>query len=83
MITVSIVELKAKASELVHRAENGERIVITRNGKNVAEISASNPLSISSVEKEAWLRSRIAQQTTSNGPISSEEIRDWINEGRR
>jgi prevent-host-death family protein len=83
MIIVSIVELKAKASELVHRAENGERIVITRNGKSVAEISATDPFASDPVEKETWLRSRIMQQTTANGPITGEEIKEWINEGRR
>lgn len=37
----SVAEAKAKFSELVSRAEAGERLVITRHGKPVAEIAAS------------------------------------------
>jgi antitoxin (DNA-binding transcriptional repressor) of toxin-antitoxin stability system len=38
--TLTIAEAKAKFSELVRRAEAGERFIITRHGKPVAEIAA-------------------------------------------
>ena len=37
----SIAEAKAKFSELVKRAEAGERFVVTRHGSPVVEIAAS------------------------------------------
>ncbi len=38
-MNVSIKEAKNKLSELVRRAEAGERVVITRDGKPVADLS--------------------------------------------
>ncbi|ATU95747.1 type II toxin-antitoxin system Phd/YefM family antitoxin [Phyllobacterium zundukense] len=38
-MNVSIAEAKAKFSELVARAQSGEKIVLTRHGKAVATIS--------------------------------------------
>ena len=40
MPQVSIAEAKARFAQLVARAEAGERIVITRHGKPVAQVSA-------------------------------------------
>jgi antitoxin (DNA-binding transcriptional repressor) of toxin-antitoxin stability system len=39
MATVSIREAKNKLTDLVRRAERGERIVVTRNGAPVADIT--------------------------------------------
>ena len=47
MAHVSIAEAKASFAHLVARAEAGERIVITRHGKPVAQVSAlPKPLAI-------------------------------------
>ncbi len=35
---ISVKDCKNQLSELIHRAENGESIVVTRHGKAVAEI---------------------------------------------
>jgi prevent-host-death family protein len=83
MITVSIVELKAKASELVHRAEKGERVIITRNGKSVAELSSTDMIADDLADKAAWIRERIGKHATVNPPVTLEEIHEWIHEGRR
>jgi antitoxin (DNA-binding transcriptional repressor) of toxin-antitoxin stability system len=40
MAQVSIAEAKAGFAQLVARAEAGERIVITRHGQPVAQVSA-------------------------------------------
>lgn len=42
-MNISIKEAKNKLSELVRRAEAGETVVITRDGKPVAELSDFKP----------------------------------------
>lgn len=42
MRTVSVADAKAHLSELIDRAEAGERLVITRRGKPVAEIAPTS-----------------------------------------
>ena len=37
---VSVAEAKNRLSELIHAVEKGERVVITRHGKPVAQIAA-------------------------------------------
>lgn len=41
MISVSIQELKQRLSELIRKAANGERVLITRHNKPVAYLSSS------------------------------------------
>ena len=43
MTTMNIAEAKSKLSELVARAEAGEEVVIARNGKPAARITAVEP----------------------------------------
>jgi prevent-host-death family protein len=43
MNTYSVAEAKAHLSELLARAENGEKVVITRRGQPVAQLSAVEP----------------------------------------
>lgn len=42
MITKSVAEAKSKFTELLRAVEAGERIVITRHGKPVAELSPAS-----------------------------------------
>jgi prevent-host-death family protein len=42
-IQMNIAEAKAKLSELVSRAEEGEDVVLARNGKPVATLQALKP----------------------------------------
>jgi prevent-host-death family protein len=60
MLTVSLVDAKARLSELLDKVESGEEIVITRYGKPVAHIrqvvSSKKPLP---VEKLAAFRARM------------------------
>jgi prevent-host-death family protein len=39
--TFSVAEAKAKFSELLSRAEAGERLTVTRHGRPIVEITAS------------------------------------------
>jgi len=41
--TVSTAEAKARFTEILRRAEAGERIVVTRHGKPVVELAPANP----------------------------------------
>lgn len=45
MTTMNIAEAKAKLSELVARAEAGEEVVLTRNGKPAAKLVAAPAVS--------------------------------------
>lgn len=91
MQEVTIAEAKARLTQLVEKAEQGEAIAITRNGKAVAHIT---PAPISGIEKgeatasdqkphktafEEFLRERATWRGIKATP---EEIRSWINEGR-
>lgn len=40
--TFSVAEAKAKFSELLSRAEAGERLTVTRHGRPIVDISASS-----------------------------------------
>ena len=42
-MNIPVSEAKAKFSEIVRRAESGEEIVLTRNGKEVALIRGMGP----------------------------------------
>ena len=80
-MTVSIVELKAKASEIVSRAEKGEHVTITRNGKPVAQLDSM----IYAPEKALSLAEVNALLEASRVPglhLSPDEIKELINEGR-
>jgi prevent-host-death family protein len=62
MLTVSLVDAKARLSELLDKVESGEEILITRYGKPVAHIrqvvSSKKPLPL---EKLAAFRARMPQ----------------------
>ncbi len=76
MRTVGIFEAKNRLSELVSQAERGERVLLTRNGRPVAEIV---PVSGDKKQAEAamkWILSR-------RWKLGGQSIKDLINEGRR
>ena len=78
-----VAEAKARFSELVGRAENGEEIVIKRHGAPVAKLVQVVPkLSVEErrrrrLEYDAWVQAH----GTPLGPDLT--IKDLINEGRR
>ena len=81
---VPIAEFKDRLSELVAAAEAGEDIVITRHGRNIAKVIGMVQ------DKNARKREAIdalyalgQQIRARNGPTTSSEIREWIEEGRR
>jgi prevent-host-death family protein len=74
--TVGIFEAKNRLSELVSQAERGERVLLTRNGRPVAEIV---PISTDKKKAESamkWILSR-------RWHLRGLSIKDLVNEGRR
>lgn len=87
METVGLFEAKTHLSELIARAERGEETIITRHNKPVAKI-----VPISEVSPELVARRRKALQELQaigrtmearGGPITREEVLEWVHEGRR
>lgn len=54
MTDVSIRDLRNKGGEIVDRAAAGEKIVITRDGTPVAELTALNPQLTTAQIIERW-----------------------------
>jgi prevent-host-death family protein len=87
MESVGLFEAKTHFSELVARAEQGEEVIITRHNKPVAKI-----VPITEVSPELY-RQRLAavaelqavgrEMQRRGGPITNEEILEWVREGRR
>ena len=80
MKEIGAFEAKNKLAELLDRAENGEEIIITRHGKQVARLGPiQKPF-----DREA---ARQAVEDIKNLPkgmhIDDATIREFINEGRR
>ena len=75
---VKVAEAKARLSELLKRVESGEEIVIARGNVAIArvvpETDQPNPAATL-----AAMRARRRRYS----PATREEIRDWIEEGRR
>lgn len=79
-------DAQTRLPELVRRAEAGERVVLTENGREVAEIT---PLVAAADDREArrrWLDKMTEHREalrTRGVRVTQAEIREWINEGRR
>jgi prevent-host-death family protein len=87
MESVGLFEAKTHFSELIARAEQGEEVIITRHNKPVAKI-----VPITEVSPELF-RQRLAavaelqavgrEMQRRGGPITNEEVLEWVREGRR
>ena len=82
MATIGAYEAKTKFSELLERAEKGERITITRHGKPVAELA---PAKVRDVERarEAAKKIRALRKEIGHVDVTWEQIKRWQNEGRK
>ena len=78
---VNLSDAKARLSELLDEVENGQTLVITRHGKPVAQLSPANP---DRDEKARAAMRAIMEMRKRGAPRATrEEIREWINEGRK
>lgn len=88
MITVGAFEAKTKLSELLDRVERGEEVLITRHGKPVARLVAGTDEASPRPDVAERLKSTrlaLAQSLAERGqpPFCAEEVRSWIEDGRR
>ncbi len=87
METVGLFEAKTHLSELIARAERGEEVIITRHNKPVAKIvpisKVSPELVRQRLEAVAAMQAIGRDMIERGGPITNEEILEWVREGRR
>ena len=89
MDTVGLFEAKTHLSELIARVERGDEVVITRHNKPVAKIvpfgvgKVSPELVQQRLEALKGLQAIGREMEARGGPITVEEILDWVREGRR
>lgn len=85
--TIGLFEAKTHLSELVARAEAGDEVIITRHNKPVAKLVPIGEVSPELVERRRQaLREMQAIGRTMEargGPITREEVLEWVHEGRR
>jgi prevent-host-death family protein len=85
MKTVGTLEAKTHLSRLIAEVERtGEEIIIQRRGRNVAVLGPCRSTVESHQERmdriiEGFRRIRASQEV----PTTHEEIREWVNEGRK
>ena len=80
-MTVGIRELKAKLSEYVNRAANGEQIVVTDRGRPVARlVGLDRPSTIERGIEEGWItpasRTRLQPAQRFRAPRSTADVLD-------
>lgn len=78
-LTVSTIEAKAKLSQLLERARRGERVIITRRGVPVAELTAPHVKPVSELSEVIEELKALRLRTRSG----AESIQSMIREGRR
>ncbi len=78
MAAIGIFEAKTKLSEIVRRAEAGERITITVRGRPVADIVPSGFRSWEAIRQamERLMHPRIEG-------VDGDTVLEWIREGRK
>jgi prevent-host-death family protein len=87
METVGLFEAKTHLSELIARAERGEETIITRHNKPVARIVPISKVSPELVQQRLeavkGLQAIGRQMIARGGPITEDEVLEWVREGRR
>jgi len=85
--SIGLFEAKTHLSELVARAEQGEEVVITRHNRPVAKIVPFDEVAPADIERRmravARLQALGAEIAERGGPVTREEILEWVHEGRR
>ncbi|HIL69608.1 MAG TPA: type II toxin-antitoxin system Phd/YefM family antitoxin [Verrucomicrobia bacterium] len=75
MITVNMHEAKSRLSELVKTVEeNGETVIICRNGKPVVQLNAALSKQQSRLKGDPALKVKLAPGYDPTEPLSDDEI---------
>ncbi|MEM6416094.1 MAG: type II toxin-antitoxin system prevent-host-death family antitoxin [Pseudomonadota bacterium] len=77
-IQVNIGEAKTRLSELLAKVDEGEALIIARGNVPMYEVRLIDH--DRAVAREAV--TRLKAMRAKNKPVTREEIRDWIDEGR-
>jgi len=84
---MGLFEAKTHLSELVARVEAGDEIVITRHNKPVARLVPVAGVPAELVERRqravAELQDIGRTMIARGGPITREELLEWVREGRK
>jgi prevent-host-death family protein len=87
METVGLFEAKTHLSELIARAERGEEVIITRHNKPVAKLVPIGEVPPEVVERRRRIAAELQaigrEMESRGGPITREEILEWVHEGRK
>lgn len=77
-ITVKVGEAKTHLSQLLAKVEAGDEVIIQRGNEPIAKLTAVRPArnAAAVVERIRALRARAR-------PVTTEEILEWRDEGRR
>lgn len=81
---VPIAKFKDRVSEYIAEAEAGDEIIVTRHGKIAARVLPPE-IDKTALRREAAerLRQLGRKVLATNGPTTSAEIRQWIEEDRK
>ncbi|KAB2766077.1 type II toxin-antitoxin system prevent-host-death family antitoxin [Brucella anthropi] len=77
-VTVKVAEAKTHLSDLLARVEAGEEVIISRGNTPIARLVALDERRQRLAAIEAVRTFRAQAQ-----PVTQDEIRSWIEEGRR
>ncbi len=77
-VSVKVAEAKTHLSELLAKVEAGEDVIISRGNTPIAKLSR-----IRSENNVEALIAEIKAQRLTRQSTSQDEIREWIEEGRR
>ncbi|MBA8821860.1 prevent-host-death protein [Ochrobactrum sp. P6BS-III] len=77
-VTVKVAEAKTHLSDLLARVEAGEEVIISRGNTPIARLVALDERRQRLAAIEAVRAFRTQAQ-----PVTQDEIRSWIEEGRR
>jgi prevent-host-death family protein len=87
MQLVSIVHAKNQLSSLIHAVEQGEEVLLTRHGKPVVRLVATDPpvaQQVSAADLEAQVLARLAAARAKlQGRMAWSDWKDLRDEGRR
>ena len=86
MQTIAIAQAKNQLSSLIHAAEQGEEVVLTRHGKPVARLVAEQPSAAK--DEAAWREAAVLAQLEAarqqlRGKFQEADIPLLRDEGRR
>ncbi|QCJ00316.1 type II toxin-antitoxin system Phd/YefM family antitoxin [Agrobacterium larrymoorei] len=77
-LTVKVGEAKTHLSELLAKVEAGEDVVIARGNEPVARLVRTND-----AQARKQLINTLRSERALRAQVTSDEIADWKNEGRR